>query len=173
MDKFISAINKLIVKVSKGDEKALGELYETTSRMLLFMAKKYLYDKSCAEDLVSEVYYKIVKYSANFDDTKNGLNWIYKIVHNEAINFNAENIRRGECGLNEDVSGEDCTEEFLEKILVKEAVEKLAEEEKYIVYLRFWEGLELKEIAKRIDKPLTTTHDYLKRILKKLHGLMK
>ena len=87
MDKLVTRINKLIVRISKGDIRALDELYDLTSRMLLVMAKKYLYDKSYAEDLVSETYYKLVKNAEKFDATQNGLNWLYKIIHNEAINI--------------------------------------------------------------------------------------
>lgn len=67
MDRLVKKINGLIVRISKGDTDALDELYSLTGRMLLSMAKKYLYDKNFAEDLVSETYYKLVKNSKSFD----------------------------------------------------------------------------------------------------------
>ena len=48
MDKLVLKINKLIYRISKGDNHALDELFELTSRMLLTMARKYLFDKSYA-----------------------------------------------------------------------------------------------------------------------------
>lgn len=173
MDKLVAKINKLIVRISKGDEKALDELFLLTKRMLLLMAKKYLYDESYAEDLVSETYYKIVKYSATFDKNKNGLNWIYKIIHNEAINHNIKDNRINECELNENSDSTNFENEILDKILVQNAIQMLTSDEKQIISLRYWEGLDLKEISEKIGKPLTSTYDYLKRILKKLHKLMK
>lgn len=53
MDKLAAKINKLILRISKGDEDALNELFLLTRRILYFMAQKYLYDKSYADDLLS------------------------------------------------------------------------------------------------------------------------
>lgn len=173
MDKLVAKINKLIVRISSGDDNALNELFLLTRRMLLFMARKYLYDKSYAEDLVSETYYKIVKYSPTFDVSKNGLNWIYKIIHNEAINHN--NKTRGQiiCELDENISSINYVDQLLDKVLVQNAINSLTNEEKYVIYLRYWEGFELREISEKINKPVTTTYDFLKRIHKKLHKLIK
>ena len=88
MDKLVEKINKLIVRIAKGDTYALDELFVITGRMLLFMARKYLYNKSYAEDLVSETYLKVVKSADSFDKKQNGLNWLYKIVKNGALNHN-------------------------------------------------------------------------------------
>lgn len=173
MDKLVAKINKLIVRISNGDDNALNELFLLTRRMLLFMARKYLYDKSYAEDLVSETYYKIVKYSSAFDVSKNGLNWIYKIIHNEAINHNNKNRGQVSCELDENIGSISYVDELLDKVLVQNAITALTSEEKYVIYLRYWEGFDLREISDKIDKPLTTTYDFLKRIHKKLHKFIK
>lgn len=173
MDRLVAKINKLIIHISNGDNEALEELFFLTRRMTLFMARKYLYDKSYAEDLLSETYYKIVKYSPTFDSSQNGLNWIYKIVHNEAINYNLKNKHRCECELIENNLSISYIDELLDQILVYNAIQTLTSEEKYIIYLRYWAGLDLQAIAEKINKPLTTTYDFLKRILKKLHKAMK
>lgn len=177
MDKLVAKINKLILRISKGDEDALNELFLLTRRILYFMAQKYLYDKSYADDLLSETYYKIVRYSGSFDKTKNGLNWIFKILHNEAININ-KNGASFECELDENKSYIGFIDDLLDKILVHAALEKLSDEEKYIIYLRYWEGLDFQSISNRINKPLSTTplsttFDKIKKIHKKLHSSLK
>lgn len=173
MDKLAAKINKLILRISKGDEDALNELFLLTRRILYFMAQKYLYDKSYADDLLSETYYKIVRYSSSFNKTKNGLNWIFKILHNEAININRKNGASFECELDENKSYIGFIDDLLDKILVHAALEELSDEEKYIIYLRYWEGLDFQSISNRINKPLSTTFDKIKKIHKKLHSSLK
>ncbi len=174
MDKLVTRINKLIVRISKGDIRALDELYDLTSRMLLVMAKKYLYDKSYAEDLVSETYYKLVKNAEKFDATQNGLNWLYKIIHNEAINFNKKHNLSPDCELTDKaVNTTECIDGWLDKILLQDALKQLSIEEREIIYFRYWEGRSLKEIAIMLNKPLITTYDYINSILKKLKKLIK
>lgn len=173
MDKLVDKINRLIIRIADGDGGALDELFSITRRMFLHMANKYLYDKSYAEDLLSEVYYKIVKYSSSFDSSYNGLNWMYKILHNTAIDFNNRDRHYEFCELNENISPIEYVDDLLDKILIHSAIDTLDDDEKYVIYLRYWEGLEYKEIAQKINKPLTTTYDYLKRIHKKIHKSLK
>lgn len=173
MDKLVNKINELILRISKGDDHALDELFSLTKRMLLFMARKYLYDKSYAEDVLIETYYKIVKYSSSFDKNKNGLNWIFKILHNEAINFNRKNNSFCECKLDDNICPIECVDELLDKIVVRDALLELTDEEKTILYWRYWEGLDIKTIADKTNKPLSSTFDEIKRIQKKLHRILK
>ena len=174
MDKLVLKINKLIYRISKGDNHALDELFELTSRMLLTMARKYLFDKSYAEDLVSETYFKLVKNASKFNPAQNGLNWLYKIIHNEAVNYNRRDYSLYNCELTDEASIiDDCVDDWLDKILIKDALNQLSAEERLVIYLRYWEGLNYQEVAKRINKPLTTTYDYINKILKKLKKLLK
>lgn len=170
MDGIIGEINKLIVRIGKGDIKALDKLHCEIGRMLLFMAKKYLYDSNCAEDVVSETYLKIVRSAKTFDRNKNGLNWIYKIIKNTAIDFNKE------CGktieLKENTERE-WAEDWLCGICVRETLDKLSDGEKELIYMRYWYGYSLKEIAERQNSPLSTVHGKLKSVLKKLEKTLK
>ncbi|MDE5600870.1 MAG: sigma-70 family RNA polymerase sigma factor, partial [Clostridia bacterium] len=147
-------------------------LYGLTSRMLLAMARKYLYDKSYAEDLVSETYLKIVQGSSKFDSSQNGLNWIYKIVHNGAIDINRRNSNSTVAAEIHDCQGISDIDDLLNTILVNNAIDKLSFEEKQIIYWRYWEGLRFAEIAERLHKSVSTTHDIIKKTLKKLQQLM-
>ena len=172
MDKLVAKINKLILLIGKGDTYALDELYALTGRMLLYMAKKYLLDKSYAEDLVSETYLKVVVSASGFDHKQNGLNWLYKIVKNGAINHNMRDKTLDHNVLSADL-GKEFSDEWLDTILVKSAVDTLSDSDKQLIYLRFWEGYSFEEIADKIGKPLSTTHDRLKRICKQLKKHLK
>ena len=65
--------------------------------------KKYLCDANYAEDLLSDVYLKVVRKADSFKKGYNGLNWLIKIVKNEAINYNIKYGRRKTVELNENI----------------------------------------------------------------------
>ncbi len=173
MDDLVKKVNKLIKQIARGKLNALDNLYLLTAKMLLFMAKKYLFDECCAEDLVSDTYLKVVKGATKFDETQNGLNWIYKILRNGAMDYNRRGARAADYLENRFPPEFENADDFLTAILIKDGLAQLSDTEKQIIYLRYFEGLRLKEIALRIEKPVSTTSDMIERTLKKLRKLLK
>ena len=172
MDKLVRRTNALIMRIAKGDKNALGSLYELTSGYLLAMARAYVRDRSLAEDVVSETYLKAVRGAGSFDTKGNGLNWRFKIVRNTAFNMNAYERRRR----SEDIDAHtDIADVFdamddarLDMKEVRAAVRALPPEERALLYYRYWLGYTVRELAAITGKPVSTTQDNLKRILKKL-----
>lgn len=178
MDAFIKNINKLISGIADGNKKSLQELYDLTARMCLAMAKKYLYDKSLADDVVSVAFVKIVRGADDFNKSGNGLNWIFKIVKNTALNQNRDNFNNdNSCEYDDKVleGAIDChdADEWIEQIVVRDAIAQLSEDEKQIIYLRYWLGYDLKSVATYLNLPMTTAYDKIRRTLKKLEKYLK
>jgi RNA polymerase sigma-70 factor (ECF subfamily) len=170
--------NYLIKKIQKGNEKALEDLFKEFGFLFLNMAKKYLYDKSQAEDLISEVFVDLIKTSGrSFDNNKNGLNWLFTIIRRKAYKYNG-NISRAisieESGTSYSIASymvnaqEMSSEKSFDILCLEQAIEKLNEEEKTILYYKYWEGLTVREIAKKLDKPRSTIQYKIDEILKKL-----
>ncbi len=178
MDKRVFRCNYLIKKIQKGNEKALDELFKEYGALFLNMAKKYLFDKSYAEDLLSEMFLELLKKEArSFDENKNGLNWIFTIIRRKAYRLNERNncsfIFDGtEYGkhLSEYFAYEDnpFSENSLDKTLLKKALDTLTEEENKIIYYKYWEGLTVREIAGEMNIPRSTIQYKIKEILSKL-----
>ena len=177
MDKRVVRCNHLIKKIQKENEKALEDLFQEFGLLFLNMAKKYLFDKNHAEDLISEVFVDLVKNSAkSFDENKNGLNWIFTIIRNKAYHYNQQFAKevslddqtvsfRLEYYMNETTDQED---RIVDGLLLKQAMQILSEEENKILYYKFWECLTVREIAKKLDKPRSTIQYKIEEILKKL-----
>lgn len=174
MEKLIKQVNSLILKVGNGDKNALTKLYQLTGRMLLAMAKKYIIDKNYAEDMVSITFMKIVKHADTFDASKNGLNWIYKIVHNEALNFNRNSRHTYEMCVSDIDEYSKVTDmnDWLESLLLNEALSKLTEEERELLFSRYWMGYTLKEMSEASNRPLSSLNDKLKKLLDKLEKFL-
>lgn len=172
MDKLVENINRQIVRIARGDKDGLARLYELSSGYLLSMAKKYLYDKSLAEDVVSEVYLKVVTNAQGFDSAQNGLNWLFKIARNTALNFNKKQRRYPSEDIDSHRDIADALavtpEENADLARLRDKVAGLPQEERELLYYKYWEGYTVRELADKTGMPPMTLQDRLKRILKKL-----
>lgn len=103
-----------------------------------------------AEDVVSEVFVKVLDGLANYDERKASLStWIYAITRNAVIDY--FRAAKQFCELPEELSDAENAEE---KLLNEETLEHLAaalkqlsERERDIVVLRYYSGKTLKNIA--------------------------
>lgn len=165
----IKRINRCIRRIACGRTDALEELFALTKRRLLIVARTYLWDKSKAEDVLSESYYKVVINADTFDVNRNGYNWIYEIVKNTALNQNEKDKLRTHYSLEEIKEPTfDAVDELLDHIMAEEAVLSLTDEEKELIYRYFFEGLTIQEIANFLKKPKTTVYDQFQRTLSKM-----
>lgn len=165
----VKKINRCIRRIARGRMDALEELFALTKKHLLIVAKTYLWDKSKAEDVLSDSYYKVVKNAAAFDTKRNGYNWLYEIVKNTALNQNERDKLRAHPSLEE--VGEpmlDTMDTLLNHVMAEEAISRLTDEEKELIYRYFFEGLTIQEIADSLGKPKTTVYDQFKKALSKM-----
>lgn len=167
MDKRVRRVNALLGKLSRGDEKALDRLFVEFGALFLNIARKYLFDKSQAEDLLSEVFLDLVRNRArSFTRGFNGLNWIYACIKNKAYRFNG-NAQAAE-EYDDNKSAEYFVSDDDRNADVKNALSGLTEYEKSLIYMRYWQGFTVRETAEKLGKPRSTVHGDEKRILGKL-----
>lgn len=177
MDSRVVRCNHLIKKIQKGNEKALDEMLQEYGSLFLNVAKKYLVDKTYAEDLISEMFLDLVRTSArSFDERKNGLNWIFTIIRNKALRHNREysaivptDDEKASFFLGDYMSfSDEQSERNVDALLLRQGMEKLSDEENKILYYKYWECLTVREIAKKTGKPRSTIQYEIDKILKKL-----
>lgn len=169
----IAAINKLIVKVSHKNEKALEELFHLTREKLFYLACKYLNDKSLAEDVLLEVYSKVYEKAHTFDQKQNGFNWLHTMVKNKALDFNRTHSKNdGDVEFNEEfyISNVEDSSPRLKNLKV--ALKYLTPEERNIIILKFWENSTLSDIAEKVNIPLSSLHRRYVKILHKLYKIL-
>lgn len=168
--------NNLIKAIQKGDKKALQTFYVEYGAFFLSIAKYYLFDKSQAEDLLSDVYLELVRNKARtFNSKFNGLNWMYVIIKNKAYKYNAAAMENdcvyddGICSLGDVLSAKD----DLDSISLKTALTELSEYQKKLLLLRYWEGLTIRDIAVKLNKPPSSVHYELNKTLEKLRDILE
>ncbi len=165
--------NKLLMKIKEGDEQSKNVLFKKTYNHLKVIAYPYVYNKDDIEDVLVEAYLRIFQYINSFDTTKDGYNWICKIVQNVARDFG------------KDIQGvplEEAAErpqviDFEDMIATADEVQYLLKDsssrDKQIIYLRFWQDKTMEAIALELNMGKSNVHKRISKILKEIKQKLK
>lgn len=88
MSKYDKDVNRLLKAIKKGDTSKFDQLFECTANHLVGVARYYLVNKSYHDDVVADVYERILKYIHSYDESQDGYNWMCKITENVAHDYN-------------------------------------------------------------------------------------
>ena len=133
-------------------------------KKLYRLAYSYVHNENDALDIVQESAYKAIKNSGSLKNVQYRGTWLYRIVINESISF-LRRQKQQTVPLYE-LDGE--AEDTYADLDLHRALEQLDPLDKTVVVLRFFEGLQLKQIAQVLDENLNTIKSRLYRSLKKL-----
>jgi RNA polymerase sigma-70 factor (ECF subfamily) len=171
----------LIKKARQGDSQAFGVLYE------LYLDQIYRYvfyrvpDQVEAEDLTEIVFFKawqsLVKIQINDSLIKNFRAWIYRIAHNEVVNFHRKNI--SELPLDESKNSQDQTLNP-EKVVeghertqhLAEAISQLDPDSQQVLIFRFINQFSHDETAEIMGRTPGHVRVLQHRALKKLLSIL-
>ena len=151
-------------KENKTAGATIEEIFGSNEGVLLGYAWKLVQSREVAEDLVQEAFMRLSK---SFQEVQQPKPWLFKTVHNLAMNHHRQNSKLTSLssGSAEDqeleaVDAQPLPDEQLEKM---EAIgqtllclEGLDERKKALIKMKFEEGLSYKEMATRTG--MTTSH---------------
>lgn len=142
-------------------EKIICEKYNSYYRM----AYSYVHNDEDAADIVQESAYKAIKNSGNLRNIEYASTWIYRIVMNEIYRFlNAGKV----ISLEETQLEEPHASDSYEDIDLKRAIESMSDDDRAIIQLRYFEDMQLDEIAEILGRNVNTVKSRLYRSLEKL-----
>lgn len=150
--------NALMEKVKSGDVDKLGMLYDRHRKMLF----GYFYRQTCApeasEDLVQNVFYRILKYSQQFRNEGKFSSWMYSIAHNVFLDHLKNQKKRREYsidGLKQNMPDpsyhDDHSEQFERQELLEKVMGQLSDEQREVLILSRYHDLKYKEIAEIVN----------------------
>ena len=76
MSRYAKEVNACLSEIQKGNRAQFAVLFDLTANHLRVIAKKYLFNKSDCDDVVSDAYLKVYQYINTFDNNQDGYNWL-------------------------------------------------------------------------------------------------
>jgi RNA polymerase sigma-70 factor (ECF subfamily) len=165
--------------MARGDAGALAELYDRYCPQMLSLALAILRGRPAAEDVVHEVFLEAWEKAATYD-SKRGmvLPWLLVRIRSRSLDFlRAADQSRASIvpadfwnGLAHEPSGDDSLAP--DRAAVCRALSDLAEPQREVLLLGYFEGLSCTEIAARVGAPVGTVKTRVARALAKLRDAL-
>ena len=160
-------LETLLARVAGGDESALRELYDRTSRRVYGVALAVLRDSAAAEDVALEVYVQAWRQAGRFDPASGSvLGWLSTLARTRSIDAWRARRRRLARQQPIDAQADELTSELpgpeahgqaAERAArVRGAVDALPPEQRRALQAAFFSGLTHTEVAAALGQPLGT-----------------
>lgn len=169
---------KIILGQNPDAYRILFKRYEKSLYIYIFHMVR---NKEEVEDLLQNVFTKTFKSLDRFDTERKFSSWIYRIAHNEAVNFikrkskrhlvSWEDVSTSKDKLDLSVDAENVADIFMRKEISSEidkALEAIPEKYKKILMMRYFEEYSYQKIGKILGKPVNTVGTLINRAKKKL-----
>ena len=75
-------LDKLMKKLSGGDESAFEQIYAQTRKTVYYIALSVVKERALAEDVMQNVYLSVLKNASQYRAGTNALAWIARITRN-------------------------------------------------------------------------------------------
>jgi RNA polymerase sigma-70 factor, ECF subfamily len=171
--------DEVMIRLQSNDSAALGILFDRYARLVFRIARGVVRDIGEAEDVVQESFLYLLRKSVLFDATKGTVkNWILQVGLHRALDRKAYLARRGfYAGTDSSAMGDtllggtDLDREIGSKLngaLLARAFRELPDIQRMTLELFYFEGLDLREISKKLNQPLGNTRHYFYRGLERL-----
>lgn len=171
----------LIRRAATGEQEALAELYDGTSRWVYGVALRILGDQMMAEEVTVDVFEQVWRQAASYDlDRGKPLAWLLMLARSRAIDrlrsSNQQRQREEPLALDSSSAASiiDPEEELLvseKRRLVQSALASLRPEQREAVELAYFLGLTQSEIAEQLQLPLGTVKTRIRLGMIKLREL--
>ncbi|MFD2568149.1 RNA polymerase sigma factor [Pseudotenacibaculum haliotis] len=146
--------NSLMLRVKEGDVQKLGLLYERYKKRLFGFFYQMNRNADLSEDLVQNVFMKILKYKHTYTEESNFVVWVFQIARNTSY----DSFKKNKASMykdiddvghlinaNDDIHGSIAKRENM--ITLKRAIEMLSPEQKELIVLSKFKELKYKELG--------------------------
>lgn len=175
-------VEKLLLLISQGNEKAFAALFESYRNRVFAVALRYLHSNEEAEEIVQDVFLQIWKSQADLKGVLNIEAFLYTISRNRIFNSLKQKAR---LSLKQEKMFESEKDRFdgivIDNTLIdkqnslslKQAIERLPPQQKKIFKLSREEGLSYKKIGEVLNISPLTVKKHMAQALKTLRAELK
>ena len=171
--------NLLMEDVRSGKVEKLAILFERHHVALFNYFLRLTGNRPVSEDLVQEVFTRILKYRATYRGEDRFAVWMYKIARNAHIDF----LRRQketvplddqfEEAQSADLVPEERVERQQEAALISRALKRLSPRKQEVILLSRFQNLKYREIAELMECPVGTVKGMVHRAVQELGDIYK
>lgn len=156
-----------IRKAQSGDVESMNRLFDRYYDAVYSYCYRHVKHKETAQDLTQEVFLRVCRTMGDYRHYGKFENFLYVIAGNLCKDYYKKRVvySLDELEVPKTETGFARSED---QIVMEQAITALPELEREIVYLRFYQDLKIKDIAKILDLGLSTTKYHLKKAQEQL-----
>jgi RNA polymerase sigma-70 factor (ECF subfamily) len=184
---WVTSDEDLMVLAANGQQTAFNKLFERYQVRIYNFIKKQVVAQDAAEDVTQEVFFRLYKSIKSYDPSRQFSSYLYKIAVNEIRRFYQKLAANQTYSLNDpvldsedgrergdlipgDTSPEIQVSSDLGSESVRKLIDRLPPEQKMVVLLKVYDQMTFDEIARVMDRPLSTVLSRMRYALQKLHN---
>ncbi len=161
---------RCLKEISNGKKEYLKIIYDYYGHTIYSYSLSIIKCENLAKDICQDVFIKIWNNSSKYKSKSNHKNWMMTITKNTAIDYLRKYKREEIVEEFNIIDDEDMMEDINQKILIKEALNLLNDEEREIVILHAISDLTFKNIGEILNKPIGTVTWRYREAIKKLRS---
>lgn len=170
---------RLLQDFLEGSQKAFEALFERYRDRIFGYLMRLVRDRALAEELFQEVFLHLFRRAGRFDTSRSFRAWFFRVAHNRAVDFlrtdregrNAEEFKEDASIALSSPSAEELALESESSRKLEEMLQRLSEEHRSVLLLRFQEGLTYEEIAEVVGCPVGTAKSRAHHAIRRLREL--
>lgn len=173
----------LIGRMADGDQQALGNFYDATSRLAFGLILRILGDRAVAEEVLIDVYAQVWRQATAYSRERGTpLAWLTTIARSRALDrlragWQEQQRRQPLDKLQDAPSRDNSPEEAVvlgeQQRLVRRALAALSPEQRQVIELAYYSGMSHSEIAAYLNQPLGTVKTRTRLGLLKLREMLR
>ena len=167
----------LMLSVRDGDVGQLGVLFERYHGMLFDFFCRMLGNRTAADDLVQDVFFRILKYRRTYRDDSHFTTWMFHIARNARFDHfkkHRAEVLFPEEGFDIPGRGPFPSQQFekeQETVMLKRAMQKLPDEKRELLILARYQELKYEQIADLLGVDVGTVKVRVHRAVKELREI--
>jgi len=169
--------NDLMLQVRNGDIDKLGLLFDKYHRVLYAFFVRMTNSKATSEDLVQEVFLRMLKYRYTFRGEGKFTNWMFHIARNAQIDFLKKQGKETPVDdealetASEDMLPHEAIEHHQNHLLLQKALDQLSHEKREVLILSRFHDMKYNDIAALMQCQVGTVKARVHRALAELRSI--
>ena len=177
MHRLATSDESLIALVARGDDAALGSLYDRYGSCAYGLALRVLRDRHLAEDALQNAFLDVWRTAGRFADGSSVRAWLMLLTHRRAVDLvrREQRGRRAVVEPSQTEAAPTSEEEALRRLAAERvgaALTTIPAHERQLLELAYYGGLTQTQLAERLELPLGTVKSRMFAGLSRLRALL-